>query len=291
MRHHYVPQFLLRPWTENTLDNRLEVFRLDLQGVPSLRRATRGTGREVDLYALTEERVAGMEQQAIERKFLRGVDNNGACVRSKLESHGLNLLTEDDRIDWALFLMSLPLRQPHIVEALKQQSSEMLRNILRDERPEGYEELAAGGHFPSFDSWVDSHYPGLIENCGLSFFPNIVGNEYYWDRFLRMRWWLWDFREVPYDLLLSDNPLIFTAGIEDANCIVALPISPKKAFMATQDEKVASIMREQFPRVLSTRLNEFSLLRARVRIWARRELPARRFIENRIHRRVLPDKV
>ena len=84
MRHHYVPQFLLRAWAETTSDEQVETFQLDLPGVPSRRWSPKSTGYEENLYALTLPLVAGMEQQAVENHVLRHIDTLAAAVLHKL---------------------------------------------------------------------------------------------------------------------------------------------------------------------------------------------------------------
>lgn len=284
MRHHYVPQFLLDPWAENNQDRKLEVFRLDLPNIPSSRYTPKYTGFDDNLYALTKEIVAGMEKQAIEKIFLMNVDNRGAIARSKLESEGLNSLSNEERVDWARFLMSLRIRQPEVVHNLQQEAEENLRRNL-NENPEEYEQLATDGEPATLEEWTESQYPGLIENIGLSFFHDLIDNPYYGNKILQMKWWVWDFKATPYDLLLSDHPCIFTSAIDDPKCVIALPISPKKVFMATQDDSVENSLRQSQPRELVVRLNEYSVIQARVRIYARSQLPALRFIKNRIRMR------
>ena len=107
VRHHYVPRFLLRPWADSTPDGKIEVFRLDLDDLRSSRHTPKYTGYEEDLYALSMPVVAGMEKQAIEKHFLRHVDNLAARVHRKLDEKGLQALTLEDRSDWVRFLMSL----------------------------------------------------------------------------------------------------------------------------------------------------------------------------------------
>lgn len=283
MRHHYVPEFLQKPWTENSVDGKLEVFRLDLPNIPSSRHTPKYTGFDHDLFALTKDAIAGMEKQAIEKRFLRVVDNNAARVRSKLETQGLRALTTEDRMDWARFILSLRLRQPDIVEMLKQESAEHLTASLKNQ-PEENEEQAILEDVPTLLEWTQTKFPGLIDNFGLSFFHELVDNPEIGEKIFRMKWWLWDFSEVPYDLLLSDHPCIFTLDIDDPNCVLALPIHPKKAFMATQSVKLAENMRQQCPRELVMRLNEYSVNQTRIRIYARNSSP-RRFIENKVSKR------
>lgn len=282
MRHHFVPQFLLRTWAEKTTDGKIEVFRLDLKHIPSSRLTPKHTGYEEDLYALTRPIVAGMDQQAVEKQFLRHVDNLGARVRQKLDSEGLRALTLDDRTDWARFIMSLRIRQPDVVEMLRNMATDRFRETIKTQ-PEEYEELVGVDDPPTLEEWTEKTFPGLIENFGLSIFHKLVDNPQIGDKILRMKWWIWDFSDVPYDLLIADHPCIFTTGIDNPNLVIALPITPKKAFMATQSDHAAEVMRRQRPQDLAMRLNESSIAQARVRIYARDKSSAR-FIQNRIQR-------
>jgi hypothetical protein len=282
MRHHYVPQFLLRAWADTQLDSKVEIFRLDLSHLLSSRHAPKHTGYEENLYALTMPVVAGMEQQAVEKHLLRHIDDLAARVLRKLTTAGLAGLTLHDRCDWARFLMSLRLRQPRVIQQLRTESSEHLEVSLL-EGPEEYEAVAGAGDPPTLVDWTRKNYPGLIENFGMSFFHKLVDNPKIGEKILRMRWWLWDFTREQKDLLLADQPCIFTKGIDDPDLVIALPIGPRKAFMATSTDRVATIMRRQRAKDLLMRMNESSLNQAHVRIYARDASP-RRFIHNRLLR-------
>jgi hypothetical protein len=51
MRHHYVPQFLLRAWAETMPDKKVEIHRLDRPDLPSSRHSPKYTAYEENLYA------------------------------------------------------------------------------------------------------------------------------------------------------------------------------------------------------------------------------------------------
>jgi Protein of unknown function (DUF4238) len=276
MRHHYVPQFLLRAWTETQPDKSVEVFRLDLPDLPSSRHAPKYTAYQHNLYALTMPVVAGMEQQAVEKLLLLHIDNLAAGMLRKLATTGLTGLTLENRCDWARFLMSLRLRQPHIIQQLRTESSEYLEVSLIDQ-PEEYDAIAGTEDPPTLLEWTRKNYPGLIENFGMSFFHELVDKAEIGNKMLRMKWWLWDFTREQNDLLLADQPCIFTTDIDDADLVIALPIGPRKAFMATRSDRVAAIMRRQRPKDLLMRVNESSLNQARVRVYARDALLHRSF--------------
>jgi hypothetical protein len=280
MRHHFVPQFLLRAWAIGSADSKIEDIRLDIGGLPSSRRAPKSTGYKDDLYALSKPVVAGMKKQAIEKIYNMHVDNLGARAHQTLLESGLRSLTNEQRSDWVRFLMSLRIRQPDIVQKLKTESAEHLAQTL-DEQPEEYVDIANIDDPPTLAEWTEQQFPGLIENFGLSFFHEIANNPDVGDKVFNMKWWLWDFSNVNFDLMIADQPCIFTTGIDDPNLVIALPISPDKAFMATNSEPIATMMRQQVPKDLAARLNESSLNQARARIYARNDSP-KRFIANRM---------
>jgi hypothetical protein len=108
--------------------------------------------------------------------------------------------------------------------------------------------FSLAGNPPTLVEWTRKNYPGLIENFGLSFFHQLVDSPKIGEKILRMKWWLWDFTREHNDLLLADHPCIFTNGIDDPNLGIALPIGPRKAFMATSTDRVATLMHRQRPK-------------------------------------------
>lgn len=279
MDHHYVPQFLLQPWSVGSADGRLETFRLDLPNLPSKRLTTRATGFEPDLYALSKPVVAGMEQQAIEKNLLRIVDNSGAIARRKLDLEGLHSLTDQQRIDWVRFLMSLRVRRPQIVEKLKREGAEMLRKHLAAD-PSEYENMRKESDEPTLEEWAEARFPGVVENIGLSMFSKFVVNPKIGNKILNnSRWSIFDFSQSGHEFLLADDPLIFIGDIDQPSLIMALPITPTKLFMITRRE-VNRLDQKTFIELI----NGQSVLNARVRLYARDAKP-RRFILNRMRLR------
>ena len=280
MDHHFVPKFLLRAWSNGASDGMLQEFRLDLEGLPTMRRAPTATAFQDNLYALTKPEVAGMSQQAIETDLMSLIDNYAAPVRVRMEQHGLKNLSITERQDWVRFLMSLRVRQPDIVSQIRAEGAHNLRQNLLD-APEQYEALAEEDDAPTLEEWVEQHYPGLVENFGLSCMPKLVDNREVGTKILYLRWWLWDFSNAKHELLLADNPCIFTGGIDAPELIIALPISPTKAFLATRGDLTAAKLRQQSPSTLVVHLNESSVLQAGARIYARTDAP-KQFIGNRL---------
>ncbi len=280
MKHHFVPQFLLSKWAGGNADTTLEVFRLDLHKLVSDRHTPEHTGYEPDLYALTVPHVSGMGKHDNEVLFLKQIDDKAAKVLAVMEIGGLRALTADDRSHWALFLMSLRVRQPSVISGIVSESTEGLFRKSLERNPSEYEKLRQEDAPDSFADWAEDQYPGILKNFGISILSKIIDNQAVGQRICNMRWWIWDFTGAKCDLLLGDNPLILASNIEDPNLILALPISPTKAFMATQSDNIAATLKDQELGYLATRLNESTVMQSNNRIYAR-DKKHWRFIENR----------
>ena len=253
MRHHFVPKFLLGAWSEGASDGMFEEFLLNVNGLPTNRRVPKATAYQHNLWALTKPEVAGMSQQAIETDLMKLIDNYAAPVRVKMAQHGLKSLSITERQDWVRFLMSLRVRQPEIISQIWTEGAHNLRQNLLD-APEQYEALAEEDDAPTLEEWVEQHNPGLIENFGVSCIPKLLDNREVGTKILYLRWWLWDFGGAKHELLLSDNPCIFTGDIDAPELIVALPISPTKAFLATRGDLTAAKLLQQSPSTLVVQL-------------------------------------
>ena len=284
MRHHYVPEFLLKAWGSTSNDEKIEAFRIDILDAPSKRWAPKATGYEDDLYALSQPAVAGINKQEIETGTLQLLDSKAAQILKKLHSTGLSNLAHDDLRFWTYFVMSLKVRTPDAVDLINTEGPAHLVASLND-KPEEYEAIADASDPFTLRGWTEKHLPGLTENFGLLSIDKLIFNPKIAVELLRMTWWIWDFEGQKNHLLLSDRPCIFTTKWDGPDLVVALPIGPWKAFMMTKGERVADIMRSQRQRNLLMRINESSLSQAKSRIYARDRSP-HRFICNRIAKRL-----
>jgi hypothetical protein len=120
----------------------------------------------------------------------------------------------------------------------------------------------------------------LIENFGLSFFHNIVGNEEVGKKILHFMWGVMDVSQGKHELLLGDHPCIYIGDIDAPELAIALPISPTKVFLAVRGNRVAKTLKKIGPSMLALRVNESTVNQANQRIYARDETPTR-FIHNR----------
>ena len=173
MRHHHIPEFLLREWADTSSDRMVEAFRLDIEELPSKRWAPKATVYEQDLYALTESSVAGIRRQAVETEFIQQLDNSAANVLRKLATTGFSDLTEQDRVSWSCFVTSLLSRTPEAIALIQELGQHHINASLAD-KPEEYEALADAFDPPTLTKWLEANLPGFIENFGKLSLPAFI---------------------------------------------------------------------------------------------------------------------
>ena len=113
MKHHYVPQFLLRRWANAS--GKLYVFALRNGRLVCKDRSPEYTGYENRLYAIIAN-AFGLSTDVLERKIFAPIDSDASQVLQKLENH--EALTADEHVAWTLFLSSLGVRQPNVLPFL-----------------------------------------------------------------------------------------------------------------------------------------------------------------------------
>ncbi|WP_374346579.1 DUF4238 domain-containing protein [Phenylobacterium sp.] len=233
MDHHIVPQFLLRPWAAGDDENKLHAY-LYRRGVLSKKKlAPKGTSYRPELYALSRDKVAGADRQSVVTQVLQHLDDAAADVRLKMVRN--TPLTAEDMLAWARFLIGLKARQPQTVDHLRQAVPEQFRAILA-ERPEEYEAVSTGSA-PSLEAWTETALPGLIENFGLLILGGVASHPPLFEKLVRLKWGTIRFPAPAPQLLLGDNSHFVGGNLGDANFVVALPIGPRQAFLATATDE------------------------------------------------------
>lgn len=238
MKHHYIPQFYLRPWLGR--DDKLQEFRRGYKGrLQTGRYGTDVTGFEHDLYAMPE--VSPEERHRIERVFMGMVDNRATEVRNRL-LEGNVPQDPELRQAWATFLLSLRMRNPEAVAQLK-------RRFISDwgRLDEVMEALYQGvENIPwSIAEYLRTRSAVAAERQALTFLTDIVDSSLVLRFVPSMAWDVIDLSSASRTLMTSDRPLMMSNGLNSPEGHLALAISPTKLFVAC----TASRKRLEFARM------------------------------------------
>jgi hypothetical protein len=239
-RHHYIPQFYLHQWAD--ANGQLVRYYRPHKAVVATRTTPKWTGYEDSLYSF--EGTAPERRNAIEKDFMSPkVDDPASIAMQVLIAMDAAKLTDDLRIAWTRFVMSLHVRNPERVEQIKQAAAQGLRDSLRAD-PEEYEKRRSPDDPSSLLEWAELNTPAIFDNQGMRMLPGVIEHRPTVEAIIQMRWMTVGTAEAFPDLLTSDRPVYMSHGVNDERCFIVVPMSPKFMFFATRDPNM-------FDRVLS----------------------------------------
>jgi hypothetical protein len=250
-KHHYLPIFYLNRWAG--LDGRVIRYSRPHREVVAHPIAPKNTGYEKGLYSLEGYNPA--QRNTIEKNFMaREVDDPAAvALRIFLERRPVSELTLPMKQAWTRFLMSLHVRNPGRVEQIAAQGTLAMREMLAKD-PAEYNAVRKPHDPPSLVEWVERYAPALIENYGKSMLPGIVTHQRTGNEIIRMHWVVGSYGATP-DILTCDRPVYFSHGLDNTDCVIALPLSPYAIFFASRQaislDKLMRMERSALIRVIN----------------------------------------
>ena len=269
IRHHHVPEFYLTRWASEE-DGRVFLIK-NLSGkIIKDRHPPSETGYEPHLYSYSEDHDSPNRAQ-IETDFFSPLDREGAKIIRKFIS-GKDLNHSEVNI-WPQFLCAMRIRTPENVIKMKGHAREYLTRQLELDQTK-YALLRRAKDPDRFIDWVSLAKPNLLEDVGVSQLPKIASSKNVLNDILKMNWHAVHFQCAPL-LLTSDRPCIFTTGLGNPDCVIALPLSPVCAFFAFYPESGAcSALMSASPALLSSAINRSVVGQAKVRAYSQSEFDA-----------------
>ncbi|MGR9178856.1 DUF4238 domain-containing protein (plasmid) [Rhizobium leguminosarum] len=227
MKHHYIPQFYLRPWLGE--DGQLQEFKRGYRDRITTKRVfTKQTGYAIDLYTLpgvTEE-----TKQNVEKFFMGFVDDSAVKARDMLLA-GEIPTDANIRHSWARFLLSLVFRNPEEVAKFKRHFRETL--LAPDaEFQRRYEAQRSEGDPELFEEWMEQQDPTHAERSAVLTLTRLMEHRNVLRLIKGMYWRVFDTSRMARKLVTSDRPVMMTNGLGRYDGHFAIPISPTKLFVA-----------------------------------------------------------
>lgn len=263
-RHHYAPVFYLKRWA-GLVDGQLEQFsRPGGRDVKARRVAPAATGYQDDLYAmpgLPEHLV-----QQVEQKFMQEVDTQGAEVLAALEA-GPVAWTSANRSAWTRFVQSLQLRTPADVAGIKQRTLQDW-GVTIPKIQETYEAMRRIGDPATFEAFLASDDPLLVERAGLKVLTVLIDAPGMGEFINNMTWEVFDLRNARLDLLTSDRPVEQVYGLGDQRSFLTVPIGPRRLFVAARRRATIDAIARASPTDVVRKRNRATVCYARAFVWA-----------------------
>jgi hypothetical protein len=243
--HHYVPQFHLRNW-EGENREITQWGRIAHNGKLVRKPVTAaGTAYSPGLYSL--EQVHPAETQQVETRILGQIEDRASPVLRKLVTGGPASLSVEDRYWWTRYLQAALLRVPHVVEKMKTEGQQIVRNHLALDHADF---LAAKGAAPekTLLEWAENHAPATIANTGLRVMVRMLHDERVIDRIIHFGWIVRDVSKSSRALLVGDDPLERIGDLYKPRCLISIPLTPTHVFFGTDAPEVAKRIHEMSDR-------------------------------------------
>ncbi len=256
LKHHYLPEFLVRRWTDTSRNFVFEYSRPH-QEVSVRRRLPAETGFQAGLYSIpTRDQPAAREE--IELRFMQQLDNDASLVLEGLERTGEKPSDSVEASAWTRFLMSLVYRTPAEVTRIE----EKIRGPEFSWRmEEAYQKIRGEGDPASYEEWSRADEDSVHE-AKASLLRRIIDSEFVGQRLNDTPWYVGDVRSG-HDLLLADNPVVTSNGVGTERGFLIVPIGPTKFFLATANPQVAdTFMQLNEQGRLGAHLNQASVRQA-----------------------------
>jgi hypothetical protein len=258
--HHYVPQFHLRNW-EGSDREITQWGRIGHNGKLVCTPVTAaGTAYSPGLYSL--EHVHAEATQQIETKIQGQIEDRAAPVLRKLVTGGPASLSVEERYWWTRYLQASLLRVPHVVEKMKIEG----RQIVRDHLARDHADFLAAKGTASEETlleWAENHAPGSIANTGLRVLVRMLNDEDVIDRIIHFGWIVRDVSKSNRPLLIGDDPFERIGDLYKPRCLISIPLTPTHVFFGTDAPEVAQRIEQMSDRAVVNASNISTLSTAK----------------------------
>lgn len=258
--HHYVPQFHLRNWEGIGREIR-QWGRIEHNGkLVCSSVAAAGTAYSPGIYSL--EHVHPEATQQVETRILGQIEDRAAPVLRKLIAGGPASLSVEDRYWWTRYLQASLLRVPHVIEKMKIEGRQIVRDHLAQDHPDF---LAAKGAAPeeTLLEWAENHAPGSIANTGLRVLVRMLNDEDVIDRIIHFGWIVRDVSNSNRALLIGDDPFERIGDLYKPRCLISIPLTPTHVFFGTDAPEVAQRIEQMSDRAVVNASNVSTLSTAK----------------------------
>jgi len=260
-RHHYVPEGLLSSWERKNSSNQNLVlaYQWDTfqRKVVIVSRSTKSFCWEKDLNSLIRH---PMGRDALETQFFGPIDDKGLAAKQVLIDGGLNALTNQQRQDFCIFLMSLRARRPEVIAKLRTDGAAILIDGLDTDT-----QISQVLNEQGISDKASVHYEKItqtsIQDRAQLNVQKLILNEAVGKILINANWGVYSLRGNS-SFMLSDEPLVTLGKYDSPQAMWLLPLGPKHLFYAANFIKDAKNISTSRSDILAKKMNIDSISQA-----------------------------
>jgi hypothetical protein len=154
--------------------------------------------------------------------------------------------------------------------------------LLRD--PQEYEALRRDGDPSTLLGYAEQICKPRLDNSGKLMLSRVIQHPRYAEAILRMKCMTLKLPPATQqEFLTSDYPCVMWPGLDDPRCVVAFPLHPRSAFIATSDSESLRRLLNLDPGAIALALNESVVSQAERYVYGRTDAELA-FVESRLRR-------
>jgi Protein of unknown function (DUF4238) len=258
LKHHYLPVFYLRRWASQ--DGRLYEFSRPHKEVVARRKYPGQTAYVERLYEMPG--LPPVKAQQIEQGFMQLLDSQAAEALKALDNDDPRIKTDSRlRSAWSRFIMSLLLRAPNDIAALKAGVMEEWLRAIPD-----LEALYASRRSPedppTFFEYFATLSPDEVARWAISLAPKLIDHSGIGAILNNMRWLVVRISSEVGEFITSDRPVVMSWTLAEEHAYLFLPIGPKTLFVAVNDKATQKLVEARSPAERVDVTNQFVAGRA-----------------------------
>jgi len=253
-KHHYIPVFYSRQWAG--ADGLLVRFDRPHKEVVDRRVSPARVGWKENLYRMRGR--DGANDQVLEQAYFSRVDDVAARILAKMLANPPARLQQIEVNDWGHFLLSLLHRTPTFMQETKKYGIEMWRQVL-DDAAEGRSVLPASWEPSKIKDYRAAATDADGEASVMRALPMLIANTRMIAHLQGLHWAYYDAPLSGPDLLLSDNPVLMTNGIDVPGGHLAMPLSPRRFIVLARERETIEVLNRASPRQLVKGVNRHTV--------------------------------
>lgn len=233
-KHHYIPEFYLKRWSNPSVNGRLYEYCRRYQGVVARPTYPGGTGYQRGLYTFSG--LDDVARNFLEDVFLGRADDAANDALQRLLMQDTNLRPEL-RVAWSRYIMTLLHRNPESIQRLRNKVARELPSALSNFKA-AWDLARRESDPPTFEEYVTAVPRRDLQQATLMLLQQVMDSQNVGQFLVSMFWSVVTFHTLRYPLLTSDRPLVMTNGLEKADGHLVMPISPNAIFVATRTSEM-----------------------------------------------------
>lgn len=256
-KNHYLPVFYQKRWAGT--DGRVYSYSRPHKAAIVLRRHPSAVGYETDLYTVRggDPVVASY----LEQHFFKTTDDLGARALATIERGQWNPMEAHTRSNWTRFVMSLLHRTPEEIRAIFDLVSKFA-GTARQIFETRYVAIKNASDPATFEEYWKAQLSDFIGRIWITATQRTIDSRKIGEHINNLFWRVIEIHGY-YTFMTCDRPIVMTNGLDKPDGHLALPIGPRKLFVAAKTHQVAQAIAQLESDELAVSVNDRVVHQAR----------------------------